>query len=75
MLMVLTLMAYMYCKLEHYLQIIDLNSDHHGRILQIFGCLPDNSHFLGDRLTKEGLPHIGTYLQRGDPFYRYCYCC
>eukprot|EP00105_Crassostrea_gigas_P025965 XP_011446725.1 PREDICTED: DNA-directed RNA polymerase I subunit RPA2 [Crassostrea gigas] len=50
-------------------QIIDLNSDHHGRILQIFGCLPDNSHFLGDRLTKEGLPHIGTYLQRGDPFY------
>lgn len=59
---------------EHYLQIIDLNSDHHGRILEIFGCLPDNSHFLGDRLTKEGLPHIGTYLQRGDPFYRYKRC-
>lgn len=65
----------MYFKFELYLQIIDLNSDHHGRILEIFGCLPDNSHFLGDRLTKEGLPHIGTYLQRGDPFYRYCYSC
>lgn len=31
--MVLILMAYMDCKLEYYLQIIDLNSDYYGRIL------------------------------------------
>ncbi|XP_061179833.1 DNA-directed RNA polymerase I subunit RPA2-like [Saccostrea echinata] len=53
-------------------QIIDLRSkgdQNHGRPLEVFGCLPDNSHFLGGSLTKEGLPHIGTFLQKGDPFY------
>ena len=54
-----------------FVQIIDLGANTHGRTLEVFGCLPDNSHFLGGRLTKEGLPHIGTFLQKGDPFYRY----
>ncbi|XP_056008154.1 DNA-directed RNA polymerase I subunit RPA2-like isoform X2 [Ostrea edulis] len=54
-------------------QIIDLRGKgNHGRYnqpVEVFGCLPDNSDFVGGYLTKDGFPHIGTFLQKGRPFY------
>lgn len=34
------------------------------------GTLPDDKMASG-RLDPDGFPFIGTYLQEGDPFYRY----
>jgi hypothetical protein len=39
--------------------------------VEVFGCLPDTSEFVGGLFTKEGFPNVGTLLEKGSPYYRY----
>lgn len=51
-------------------ELVDLANKVRGDDSVVFGTKPDDPKVNG-QLDADGLPHIGSVLQYGDPFYSY----
>lgn len=51
-------------------ELVDLADKARGEEAVVFGAKPGDPK-VGDKLDADGLPHIGSTLKHGDPFYSY----
>lgn len=51
-------------------ELVDLADKAKGEDSVVFGTTPGDSK-MNEKLDADGLPHIGSTLQYGDPFYSY----
>lgn len=57
---------------SEFIDLRELTKDRNAKSVSlIFGCKPNDQAVQDGKLSLDGLPNVGSYLEQGDPYYSY----